>query len=163
MAPTKDVLSISNWRSGTASGNETEPAGPSPAEISRRPHDEWRFRDAQKRLRRQEKAQGVLDRAIAEETRIYVGNMPYTATRADVEKVFLDSGYNMLARIGSVSGVRLLTNSSVNVDISIDRFTLRNPSYCFVDLATNEEAREAMQSLSGVEFKGRPLKIKPCV
>ena len=52
---------------------------------------------------------------------------------------------------------------SVNIDISIDPFTLRNPSYCFVDFTTSEEARTAMQTLSGIDFQGRPLKVKPCV
>jgi RNA recognition motif-containing protein len=52
---------------------------------------------------------------------------------------------------------------SAKIDISIDPFTLRNPSYCFVDFTTSEEARTAMQTLSGIDFQGRPLKAKPCV
>jgi len=57
----------------------------------------------------------------------------------------------------------LLTQCSVNIDISIDRFTLRNPSYCFIDFATSEGARTATETLSGVDFQGRPLKVRPCV
>jgi RNA recognition motif-containing protein len=52
---------------------------------------------------------------------------------------------------------------SVNIDISIDPFTFRNPSYCFVNLQSAAAAQLAMQTLSGQDFRGRPLKVKPCV
>ena len=52
---------------------------------------------------------------------------------------------------------------SVNIDISIDPFTARNPSYCFVDLVSAEAATSAMHNLNGEKFFGRPLKIKPSV
>jgi hypothetical protein len=51
----------------------------------------------------------------------------------------------------------------VNIDISIDRFTNRNPSYCFVDLASPSAASTAMQTLSGKLLLGRPVMAKLCV
>jgi RNA recognition motif-containing protein len=51
----------------------------------------------------------------------------------------------------------------VNIDISIDPFTARNPSYCFVDMVSAEAATSAMHNLNGEKFFGRPLKIKPCI
>ncbi|KAF1923136.1 uncharacterized protein M421DRAFT_9919 [Didymella exigua CBS 183.55] len=51
----------------------------------------------------------------------------------------------------------------VNIDISVDKFTLHNPSYCLVDLAPNEEARKTIEILSGIDFQRRSLKVKPCV
>ena len=47
--------------------------------------------------------------------------------------------------------------------MSIDPFTGRNPSYCFVDLASKEQADHAMAELNGKDMLGRPVKIKPGV
>src|SRR5262245_12170499 len=45
--------------------------------------------------------------------------------------------------------------------MSIDPFTGRNPSYCFVDLESKEQADHAMVELDGKDMLGRPVKIKP--
>lgn len=50
---------------------------------------------------------------------------------------------------------------SERIDIAIDPFTGRNPSYCFVDLPTKELAEQAMGDLDGRDMLGRPVKIKP--
>lgn len=52
---------------------------------------------------------------------------------------------------------------SERIDIAIDPFTGRNPSYCFVDLETKEQADRAMAELDGRDLLGRPVKIKPGV
>lgn len=52
---------------------------------------------------------------------------------------------------------------SERIDIAIDPFTGRNPSYCFVDLETKELAERAMIELDGHDMLGRPVKIKPGV
>lgn len=52
---------------------------------------------------------------------------------------------------------------SERIDIAIDPFTGRNPSYCFVDLESKELADRAMVALDGREMLGRPIKIKPGV
>lgn len=52
---------------------------------------------------------------------------------------------------------------SERIDIAIDPFTGRNPSYCFVDLQTKEQAERAMTELDGRDMRGRPVKIKPGV
>ncbi|OJJ47074.1 hypothetical protein ASPZODRAFT_132009 [Penicilliopsis zonata CBS 506.65] len=84
--------------------------------------------------------------AISEGRRLYVGNMPYTAKADDVQALFTATGYNI-----------------ERIDIAMDPFTGRNPSYCFVDLESKEEAERAMVELDGKELQGRPLKIKPGV
>ena len=43
--------------------------------------------------------------------------------------------------------------------MSTDPFTGRNPSYCFVELASADEATRAMDELQGKEVMGRPVKI----
>jgi RNA recognition motif-containing protein len=47
--------------------------------------------------------------------------------------------------------------------MSIDPFTARNPSYCFVELETKEQAQNAMKELNGKRILDRPVKIKPGV
>ncbi|KAL4775937.1 hypothetical protein BDW60DRAFT_104303 [Aspergillus nidulans var. acristatus] len=84
--------------------------------------------------------------AISEGRRLYVGNMPYTAKLEDVQELFTRGGFEV-----------------VRIDISIDPFSGRNPSYCFVDLSTKELAERAMAELDGGDLLGRPVKIKPGV
>ncbi|KAB8234113.1 RNA recognition motif domain-containing protein [Aspergillus alliaceus] len=87
-----------------------------------------------------------IPQAISEGRRLYVGNMPYTAKSEDVQALF-DAAEFPIERI----------------DIAIDPFTGRNPSYCFVDLETKELAEKAMNELDGRDMLGRPVKIKPGV
>ncbi|KAL1961925.1 hypothetical protein VTN77DRAFT_754 [Rasamsonia byssochlamydoides] len=84
--------------------------------------------------------------AIAEGRRLYVGNMPYMAKKEDVEALFAGGDYKI-----------------ERIDISIDPFTGRNPSYCFVELETKDQADKAMKELDGRDLLGRPVKVKPGV
>ncbi|RDW83706.1 uncharacterized protein DSM5745_04032 [Aspergillus mulundensis] len=84
--------------------------------------------------------------AISEGRRLYVGNMPYTAKMEDVSALFTKGGFEVS-----------------RIDISVDPFSGRNPSYCFVDLNTKELAERAMAELDGSDLLGRPVKIKPGV
>lgn len=79
-------------------------------------------------------------------TRLYVGNLLYTAQRTDIESLFAERGFTV-----------------VGVSISTDPFTGRNPSYCFVDLDSPEEAQRAIAELNGVDVLGRVLKVSPGV
>ncbi|KIW67953.1 hypothetical protein PV04_03932 [Phialophora macrospora] len=79
-------------------------------------------------------------------TRLYVGNLLYTAQRPDIEELFKSHGFNV-----------------VSVSMSTDPFTGRNPSYCFVDLDSAEEAQRAMSELNGVDVLGRALRVSPGV
>ncbi|KAJ5787010.1 Nucleotide-binding alpha-beta plait [Penicillium paradoxum] len=84
--------------------------------------------------------------AINDGRRLYVGNMPYTAKTEDVEALFIAAKFPI-----------------ERIDIAIDPFTGRNPSYCFVDLQNKEDAERAMTELDGRDMLGRPVKIKPGV
>ncbi|EXJ80087.1 hypothetical protein A1O3_08373 [Capronia epimyces CBS 606.96] len=79
-------------------------------------------------------------------TRLYVGNLLYSVQKADIEALFAEQGFNV-----------------VGVTISTDPFTGRNPSYCFVDLGSAEEAQRAIADLNGVDVRGRALRVKPGV
>lgn len=43
--------------------------------------------------------------------------------------------------------------------MSVDPATGRNPSYCFVDFESAEEASRAMSEMNGVELLGRGVRI----
>ncbi|KAI9372651.1 hypothetical protein BJX61DRAFT_506472 [Aspergillus egyptiacus] len=88
--------------------------------------------------------QNQVPQAISEGRRLYVGNMPYTAKMEDVQALFNAGGFEVS-----------------RIDISIDPFSGRNPSYCFVDLETRDLAERAMSELDGHDLLGRPVKIKP--
>lgn len=79
-------------------------------------------------------------------TRLYVGNLLYTASREDVENLFTSNGFNL-----------------TGISMSIDPFTNRNPSYAFVDFETPEEASNAMDSVNGKELLGREVRVNPGV
>ncbi|KAK2759505.1 hypothetical protein FQN54_002984 [Arachnomyces sp. PD_36] len=84
--------------------------------------------------------------SIAEGRRLYVGNLLYMAKLDDIKKLFEGDEYRV-----------------ERIDMSVDPFTGRNPSYCFVELENKEQAQKAMRELDGKRILGRPVKIKPGV
>jgi RNA recognition motif-containing protein len=73
-------------------------------------------------------------------TKIYVGNLPFTATENEVRELF--------AQHGTVSSVALPT----------DRETGRPRGFGFVEMP-QADAQRAMQSLNGHVMNGRPLRV----
>jgi RNA recognition motif-containing protein len=73
-------------------------------------------------------------------TKLYVGNLPFTATEEGVRALF--------SAHGAVQSVSLIT----------DRDTGRPRGFGFVEMA-NEDASRAMEALNGKDFEGRSLKI----
>lgn len=73
--------------------------------------------------------------------RLYVGNLPYIAQLEDVQRLFQDNSIPIS-----------------NIDFSTDPFTGRNPSYCFVDLTT-DNAEIALNTLQGQNIRGRQVRI----
>ena len=73
-------------------------------------------------------------------TRLYVGNLPFTATDESVRALF--------SKHGTVEKVSLIT----------DRDTGRPRGFGFVVMPSADAAR-AIQALNGVDFGGRPLKV----
>jgi len=72
---------------------------------------------------------------------IYVGNMSYDSTE--------DSLRTMFEEHGSVDAVRVVT----------DRDTGRPKGFAFVEMASDDEARAAMEALNGKEVEGRALTV----
>jgi len=72
---------------------------------------------------------------------IYVGNLSYDATDADLTSVF--------AEYGTVKRVQLPT----------DRETGRMRGFAFVEMGTDSEESAAIEALDGAEWMGRDLKV----
>ncbi|KAI0415540.1 RNA-binding domain-containing protein [Xylaria grammica] len=85
-------------------------------------------------------------KAIAEGRRIYIGNLRYQAKPDDIEELLRASDLGHFT----------------NIHISIDPFTGRNPSYCFVEFPDADSAQKAMEILEGKELLGREVKCRPC-
>lgn len=73
-------------------------------------------------------------------TKLYVGNLPFTATEESVRALF--------ATHGVVEKVSLIT----------DRETSRPRGFGFVEMS-NADASRATQALNGADFDGRVLKV----
>ncbi len=70
--------------------------------------------------------------------KLYVGNLPFSASETDVQELF--------AEYGEVHSVKLIS----------DRETGRPRGFGFVEM---ENADEAAKALDGFDFEGRSLKV----
>ncbi|HTV49788.1 MAG TPA: RNA-binding protein [Steroidobacteraceae bacterium] len=73
-------------------------------------------------------------------TKLYVGNLPFSATDESVRALF--------AKHGTVEKVALI----------MDRDTGRPRGFGFVEMS-NADAARAMQALNGTDFDGRALRV----
>ncbi len=75
-------------------------------------------------------------------TRLYVGNLPFSADENQVRDLFSQGGR-------TVTEVKLVT----------DRDTGRPRGFGFVEMGSNEDADSAIRDLNGTDFGGRPLTV----
>ena len=75
-------------------------------------------------------------------TRLYVGNLPFTAAESDIRDLFSQGGR-------SVSEVKLVT----------DRDTGRPRGFGFVEMGSSQEADVAIRDLNRHDFGGRALTV----
>src|SRR3954451_2641007 len=75
-------------------------------------------------------------------TRLYVGNLSYNVTEPELREVFAENGRNV-----------------VEVKIVMDRDTGRPRGFAFVEMGSDDEASQAIQSLSGREIQGRAINV----
>ncbi|MES9946025.1 MAG: RNA-binding protein [gamma proteobacterium symbiont of Ctena orbiculata] len=73
-------------------------------------------------------------------TKLYVGNLPWSATEDDVRELFSD--------IGEVQSANLI----------LDRETRRSRGFAFVEMSQGD-AEKAISQLNGKDFQGRDLRI----
>jgi RNA recognition motif-containing protein len=74
-------------------------------------------------------------------TKLYVGNLPYTAKEESLKDHFSSAG--------SVASVKII----------IDRETGRSKGFGFVEMESDDGAQTAVSQLDGQEFEGRSLRV----
>lgn len=72
---------------------------------------------------------------------LYVGNLSYTTTEDDLRKAFEAYG------------------EITNVNIIKDKYSGDSRGFGFVEMSSNDDAREALENLNGAELGGRNLKV----
>jgi RNA recognition motif-containing protein len=73
--------------------------------------------------------------------KLYVGNLPYTATEASIRDAFGASG--------TVESVSLIT----------DRVSGQNKGFGFVEMSSDQEAQTATEAMNGATLDGRQIKV----
>lgn len=73
--------------------------------------------------------------------KLYVGNMSYDTSGADLEQLF--------GEFGTVRSAQVIT----------DRDTGRSKGFGFVEMSSDQEAQAAIAALNGKEVDGRELKV----
>ena len=73
--------------------------------------------------------------------KLYVGNLSYTTTEAQIRELF--------AQVGEVTSVSLIT----------DRETGRAKGFGFIEMGTNEQAQEAIKRFNGYSLDDRTLTV----
>jgi cold-inducible RNA-binding protein len=74
--------------------------------------------------------------------RLYVGNLPYTTTEAELRELFAATG-----------------DEVAEVKVVLDRDTGRPRGFAFVEMATDAGAQKALEALNGKDIQGRALSV----
>src|SRR3984957_6036860 len=74
-------------------------------------------------------------------TKLFVGNLPFSATENDLQDYFAAAG------------------TVIAVNIMQDRATGRSRGFAFVEMGSQSEADAAFPQFHGKEFQGRPLTV----
>ncbi len=74
--------------------------------------------------------------------KLYIGNLPFSAEEAQLKALFSADGRQV-----------------TSVHLPIDKLTGRARGFGFVEMATFEDAAQAIQALHGHDFMGRPMTV----
>lgn len=74
-------------------------------------------------------------------SKVYVGGLPYSATEAEVERLFAEHGH--------VESAKVIT----------DKFTGQSRGFGFVEMSSSSEAEAAIAALHSSELDGRTLTV----
>ena len=74
-------------------------------------------------------------------TKLFVGNLSFNATTADLEALF--------GQAGAVSSVNIIS----------DKFTGQSRGFGFVEMGSTQEAQTAIERFNGYELQGRALTV----
>ena len=73
--------------------------------------------------------------------KLYVGNLPYSATDARLTEHF--------SQVGQVESAKVI----------MDRDSGRSKGFGFVEMATEAEAQDAISKFNGADYDGRPMTV----
>ena len=73
--------------------------------------------------------------------KLYVGNLPFSAT----DQTLMD----MFSQVGTV----------VSAKVIIDRDTGRGKGFAFVEMSSDSEAQEAISRFNGADYEGRSINV----
>ena len=73
--------------------------------------------------------------------KLFVGNLPYSATSEQLTEMFTEAG--------KVEGANIVT----------DKFSGRSRGFGFVEMSSDEEAQKAVTDLNGKEMDGRKIVV----
>ena len=73
--------------------------------------------------------------------RLFVGNLPYSATSAQLEELF--------SQVGKITSLNLIT----------DKYSGQSKGFAFVELTTDAEADEAIKKFNNFELDGRKMVV----
>jgi RNA recognition motif-containing protein len=73
--------------------------------------------------------------------KLYVGNLPYSATDSSLQQHF--------SQVGTVESAKVI----------MDRDSGRSKGFGFVEMSSDQEATAAIEKLNGQQMDGRPLNI----
>jgi RNA recognition motif-containing protein len=73
--------------------------------------------------------------------KLYVGNLPYSATDSTLQQHF--------SQVGTVESAKVI----------MDRDSGRSKGFGFVEMSSEQEATDAIEKLNGQQMDGRPLNI----
>jgi RNA recognition motif-containing protein len=74
-------------------------------------------------------------------TKLFVGNLSFQATNADLETLF--------GQAGTVASVNIIS----------DKFSGQSRGFGFVEMGSNQEAQAAIERFNGYEWQGRALTV----
>ena len=75
------------------------------------------------------------------ESRLYVGNLPFSARDEALQELFAQAG------------------NVVSASVITDRASGRSKGYAFVEMSNPEEAEKAIQMFNGYSLEGRDLRV----
>jgi RNA recognition motif-containing protein len=78
---------------------------------------------------------------MSENSKLYVGNLPFASTAQDLEALF--------GEVGTVSVVEII----------FDKFTGRSRGFAFVTMGSGDEAQKAVEKFHGHQMDGRALAV----
>ena len=133
---------ILGFLTGKSAESPTPPRRTQPS-VSESSSNESSSRSNRERESRSERPTGMRTPEVVEVTspRLYVGNLSFDAAESDL--------FDLFNGVGSVQ----------NVEIVVNRHTMRSKGFAFVQMQSVDEAKRAVDELHNKEYMGRKLVV----